>query len=81
MLDDESDESYFFRFRHLFFLSRLLLLDFLYFLSSDESDLFNDESNDDWYESSSSGAFSFPFHFDDSVGRISGLGSSILVPT
>ena len=85
------------RFRNFFFLSRFLLLDYLYLLSSYESDSFlllyllfflsseesyflDDESDDDGSESRSSGTCYFPFHFDDSVGCISGWGSGVFVP-
>ena len=80
-LDNESDDSCFVSFLRFFFLSRLLLLDFLYFLSSDESDSLYDESDDDGYYSGSSGTCSFPafsFCFDDFIGRVSGLGMAFL---
>ena len=64
----------------LLFLSRLLLLDLLYFLSSEESDLLDDESGDDGYVSWSSGTCAFSLRFDEFVGRVSGLGSGIFVP-
>ena len=56
-----------------------LLLDFLYWLSSDESDLLDDESDNDGSDSGSSGAFSFPLRFDNSVGRVISLGYGIFV--
>ena len=66
------------------FLSRLLILDLLYLLSSDQSYLFDDESDNDGSESGSSGMCSFPdfsLRFDDTIGCVSGLGSDIFVPT
>ena len=72
------------RFRSFFFLSRLLILYLLYFLSSEESDSLNDESENVRSDSGSSGTYSFTafsLRFDDSVGRVSGLGSGIFVPT
>ena len=72
----------------LYFLSSeksdsLLLLDFLYLLSSYESDLLDGESDDDGYNSGSSDTYSFPdfLRFGDSVGRVSGLGYRVFVPT
>ena len=61
-------------FWHFFFLLRPLLLDFL---SSDESDFLYDGSDDDGSDSGSSGMFTFPLRFDESVGRVSVLGSVI----
>ena len=54
-----------------------LLLDFLYLLSSEESDYLNDESDDDGYDSGSSGTCDFTLSFDESIGRVSGLGSGV----
>ena len=55
------------------------------FLSSDESYLLNDEPDDDGSDYGSAGACDFPFHFDESVGRVvesvgrvSGMGSGVL---
>ena len=67
----------------------LLLLYFLYLLSSDESDLIDDESDDagsddDRSDSGSSGTYYFPAFslcFDNYFGPVSGLGSGIFVPT
>ena len=63
-----------------FILLHPLLLDLLYFLSSYESDLLDDESDDNGSDSGSSGACPFPFRFDDSVGRFSGVGFVFFVP-
>ena len=55
----------------------------MYLLSSDKSDSLDDESNDYGSDSGSSGMYYFPvfyFHFDDSVGRVSVLGSGIFIP-
>ena len=63
---------------------RLLLLGLLYFLLSEESDSLNDEYDDDGSDYESSGTYSFPafsLHFENSVGRVSGLGSGVFVPT
>ena len=62
------------------FLSHLLLLDFIYFLSSDESDLLDDESDNDGSDSGSSGTCALPFHFYGSIGRVSCVGSVFFVP-
>ena len=62
----------------------LLLLDFLYFLSSDKSYSLDDESAYDGSDSGSSGTYYFPtfaLRFDDFVGCVSGLGYGIFVPT
>ena len=97
-LDDESDESCFMRFWHFLFLLRPLLLNFLYLLSLDESDLLllldlmhfllwdesyslHYESDDDSSDSGSSGTCSFPLRFENYVGRVSGLGSGVIIPT
>ena len=60
------------------FLSRPLILDFLYLLSLDESDFLDDESDNDGSDSGSSGMCAFPFRFGDSVGCVSGVGSGVL---
>ena len=63
---------------------RCLLFDLMYFLSSEKSDLLNDESDDDGYDSGSSGTYSFcafSLCFDNSVGSVSGLGYGVFVPT
>ena len=44
-------------------------------------ELLNDDSNDDGSVSGSSDTCNFPFRFDDSVGRVSGVGSGVFVPT
>ena len=61
-----------------------LFLDLLQLLSSDESDLINDESDNDGYDSGSASTCAFPFFFDNSVrcvdnsvGCVSGVGSGI----
>ena len=55
-------------------------------LSANESDLLNDQSTEDVYDSGSAGTCAFPFRFDDSVGhveksigRVPGVGSRIFV--
>ena len=56
----------------------------MYFLSSDESECLDDESDDNGSESRSSGMHyfhAFYLHFDNFVGSISGLGSDVSVPT
>ena len=61
-----------------------MILDFLYFLSSDEAYSLNDESDDDGSDSGSSGTYSFcafSLRFDDSVGSVCGLGFGVFVPT
>ena len=66
------------------FLSHILLLYFLYLLSSDEPDSLDDESDDDGSDSRSSGTYyftAFSLNFDHSVGSVRGLGSGIFVPT
>ena len=68
----------------LFFLSRRLILDFLYLLSLDESDLLNDESDELGSDSGSSGTYSFcafSLCFDHSVGSVSLFGCGIFAPT
>ena len=50
-------------------------------LSFDESVFFDNESDDDGYGSSSSGTCAFPFFSGNSVGRDSGVGSVVFVPT
>ena len=65
-------------------LLRLQILDFLYFLSSENSDSLNDEYDNDRSDSGSSRKYSytaFSLRFEDSVGYVSGLGSDIFVPT
>ena len=72
------------RFQCYLFLSHLFLLDLLYFLSSDESDLLNDDSDyvGSYYGSSSTYSFhSFSLSFDNYVGCVSGLGSGVFLPT
>ena len=61
-----------------------MLFDFLHLLSSDESDSFDDRSDKLGSDSRSSGTYSFrvfSFHFDNSVGSVSILGSGIFAPT
>ena len=76
-LDNEYDESYFIHFWCFFLLSRPLLLDLLYLMSSEESDYLNDESDDGGSESGSSGTCAFPFCFYNYVGHVGGVGSGI----
>ena len=71
------------RFRCFFLLSRRLLLDFLYLLSSDKSYSLDDGSDKLGSESGSSGTYSFCafyFRFGDSVGSVSVLVSAIFSP-
>ena len=65
-----------------------LLFDLLELLSFDELYLFDDESDDDGSGSGSADTCDFPFCSDESVGsvgksvgRVSGMGSVIFVPT
>ena len=61
-----------------------MIFDFLYLLSSDGSDSLNDESDDDGYDSRSSGMYSFndvSLRFDESVVSVSVLGFDIFSPT
>ena len=53
----------------------------MYFLSSGKSDSLNDEYDDDGSESGYSSTCSFPLQFYDSIGRVSGLGSGLLIST
>ena len=65
----------------IFLLSRRLIFDFM---SSYQSDSFDDESDGDGSDSGSSGTYSFcafSLRFDDSVGSVNGLGSGIFLPT
>ena len=83
MLNDESDKSCFLRFRCFLFLSRRLLFDFLYLLSSDESDLLDDESGELRSHSRSSDTYYFcifSLRLENSVGSVSVLGSDVLAP-
>ena len=60
-----------------------MLFDLLYFLSSDESDSLDDESEELGSDSGSSGTYSFcAFYlcFDDYVGSVSVLGLDIFAP-
>ena len=50
-------------------------------MSSDKSDLLDDESDDDGSDYGSSGTCFFLLRFDDSVGHVSLLGSGVFVPT
>ena len=78
-LDKESDDSCFLNFQLFLLLSRPLLLDFLYLLSLEESDLLDDESENDGSDSGYSGTCAFPLSFDESVGRVSGLESGVFL--
>ena len=60
-------------------LLRPLVLDLLYFMSSDESDSINDDYEDDGYDSRSSGICAFPSSFEYSIGWVSGVGSGVFV--
>ena len=67
----------------LLFISRRLLLDFLYFLSLDESYSLKHYSGGDGSDSGSSGMHSFhafSLRFDDSVGCVSGLVFDVFIP-
>ena len=79
LLDDDYDKSYC-AFLTLFLFIVSLAPRFLYLLSSDGSNSLDDESDNDWYYSGSSGTCDFPFHFEKSVGRDSFLGSGVFVP-
>ena len=57
-------------------------------VSFDESDPFDDDSDNDGSDSGSTGTCAFLFRFDESVdcvgesvGRVSGVGSGFFVPT
>ena len=79
-LVDESDESCFVRFCCFLFISRL----FIYFLSLDESDLLDDESDGPRYYSGSSGTYlfrAFSLRFNNSFVSVGIFGSDILAPT
>ena len=62
------------------YVSRPFILDLLYLLSSDKSDLIDDESDDYGSYSGSYGTCNFPFRFYDYFGRASGVGSGLCVP-
>ena len=88
MLDDESDTSCLLCFQHLFFFLRLFLIGLLELLSSDKSDSFDDDSDGDGSGSGSPGTCASLFFsgksvgsVGESVGRVSGVGSGIFVPT
>ena len=60
-----------------------MIFDFLYLLSSDESDFLNDESDSDGYNSKSSGTYyfcAFSLRFEYSAGSVGGLGYGVSVP-
>ena len=57
-----------------------LLLDFLHFMSSEESDYLDDESDYGGSDSRSAGTCSFPFRFDNSISHVCGVGSGIFFP-
>ena len=67
-------------FRNFFFLSHPLILDLLYFLSSDKLESLDDESDNDGSYSGSSRTCAFPLRFGDSVGRFSGVGYGVFIP-
>ena len=55
----------------------------MYLMSSDESDLIDDDSDYDGSDSGSSGTYyfcTFSFCFEDSVGSVSSLGSGVFAP-
>ena len=56
-----------------------LILDLLYLLSLDESDLLDDESDDDWSDYRSSFMCAFYSRFDESFVSVSGVGSGFFV--
>ena len=61
-----------------------MILYLLYFLLSEKSDSFYDESDLDGSDSRSFGTCNFPafsLRFDDSVALVSGFGSGLFVPT
>ena len=47
-----------------------LFLDLLQSLSADNSDLFDDKSDDYGSDSGSTGTYDFPFYFEEPVGRV-----------
>ena len=69
-LKDDSDKSYFLFVWRFFFVSCFFLLYLLYFLSADKSYLLNDEYDYDGCDSGYADPCSFPFRFDESVGRV-----------
>ena len=54
-----------------------LLLCFLKLLTSDESDLSDDESDDDGSDSGTSGMCDFSFSFGEFVVRVRGVGTGV----
>ena len=50
-------------------------------VSFDKSDSFDDASDDDGSDSVSAGTCGFTFCFDESIGRVIGIGSGIFHPT
>ena len=80
-LDNESDESCSVHFRYFFFLLRLMIFHSLYFLSLDESDSLDDESDKLGSDSGSSGTYSsraFSLRAEESVVGV--LGSGVFAP-
>ena len=76
----DSKEPCLLSFQYIFFLLRLLLFDLMYLMSSDESDLIDDDSDFDGSDSGSSGRYyfcTFSFCFEDSVGSVGSLGSGV----
>ena len=69
--------------KHFLFIASFAV-DFLYLLSSDKSDLIDDESEDDGPDYGSSGTYIFKYvslRFDNYVGSASGLGSGVFIST
>ena len=67
-----------------FLLSRCLIFDLLYLLSSDESYSLDDESDELGSDSGYSGTYyvcAFYLHFEKSVGIVSFLGYEVFAPT
>ena len=72
----------------MFFLSLFFLIDLLEFLSFDELDFFDDESDNDGSGSRSPDTCTFPFcsskcvgNVGKDVGGVSGVGSGVFIPT
>ena len=68
-------------FLKFFFLSHLFLFDLMELVPFNELDLFDDESDNDGYGSGSAVTCAFPFFSDEFVGRGSGVGYGVFVPT
>ena len=59
-------------------MSRFFFFDLLEFLSFDELDLFDDESDDDGSVSGSPGTCDLPFFSGNCVGCVSGVGALVV---